>query len=105
MHGAIRLRLFGSVHPAGAPPFPISRYSQIVVEFWAPWCGKCKQIAPFVADLARRHPGVTIASFDTTEAKLEAFSTELGVKASVGSACVFKLTAAYRCSSMEPSLL
>ena len=25
--------------------------AQVVVKFWAPWCNKCRMIAPFVDDL------------------------------------------------------
>jgi peroxiredoxin (alkyl hydroperoxide reductase subunit C) len=55
---------------------------KVVAEFWAPWCGKCKQIAPFVNELAARHAGagVTVAAVDTTEEKLEGLAAELGVK-------------------------
>ncbi|PSC67995.1 Thioredoxin-dependent peroxide reductase [Micractinium conductrix] len=59
----------------------IASGKKVVVKFWAPWCNKCRMIAPKVDGMQAQNPDVSFVSFDTTEAALENLTAELGVKA------------------------
>ncbi len=72
------------LHGAEVPRFEPGRV--YVVEFWATWCGPCRQIMPHMGDLQEeyRSKGVTFIGFTSEandkEAKVNAFLAKQGAK-------------------------
>jgi len=58
----------------------IFKYENVVVDFWAEWCGPCRMIAPIIDELAKEYAGkVVFAKLNVDEA--ENIAVEYGISA------------------------
>ncbi|KAF2549176.1 hypothetical protein F2Q70_00020298 [Brassica cretica] len=62
----------------------INKHDFIVVEFYAPWCGHCKQLAPeyekAASELSSHVPPVVLAKIDASEETNKEFATKYSVQ-------------------------
>lgn len=45
----------------------ITSNANVIIDFWAPWCGPCRSFAPTFEDVAEEHPGIVFAKVNTEE--------------------------------------
>ncbi|XP_077224523.1 thioredoxin-like [Tasmannia lanceolata] len=66
----------------------IGNESPVLVEFWAPWCGPCRMIAPVIDELAKEYAG-KIACYKVNTDDCPSIATEYGIR-SIPTVLVFK---------------
>ncbi|HEY9573021.1 MAG TPA: thioredoxin [Pusillimonas sp.] len=65
----------------------IQESKPLIVDFWAPWCGPCRNFAPIFDEAATQHDDVTFAKVNTEEE--QELATGLGIR-SIPTLMVFR---------------
>ena len=56
----------------------IEKNEIVIVDFWAEWCGPCKQFAPIFEKVAENNPDITFAKVNTEEQ--QAIADQYGIR-------------------------
>jgi thioredoxin len=56
----------------------VAENSFVLVDFWAEWCGPCRQFGPIFERVSDKHPDITFAKVDTE--KEQELSAMAGIK-------------------------
>jgi len=56
----------------------VAEDSFVLVDFWAEWCGPCRQFGPIFERVSEKHPDITFAKVDTD--KEQELSAMAGIK-------------------------
>ena len=74
------------LNEAGFEDLVLQSDKQVLADFWAPWCGPCRSVAPIVDDLATQYAGkIKVAKINVDE------STEVAMRYQITSIPTFIL--------------